>query len=90
MGTKRKTISAENTFTDPLNVNGDYSVQIEGTFVGTVTLQARDGDAGGWVDDTSWTGEISAAGKKVGDWSFRLGIKTGDYTSGAVNVVIKD
>ena len=38
VGLTEKDISAQNTFSDGLYVEGDFSFSISGTFVGTVTV----------------------------------------------------
>ncbi|RWO57053.1 hypothetical protein [Mesorhizobium sp.] len=80
-------ITAQNTFTPAVFVQaGDpFDVSVSGTFVATVTLQ-RSKDGTNWRDaDTitspsEWTGESGSA------WWFRIGVKTGNYTSGTVTV----
>lgn len=76
-------ITAQNTFTKLLSINANEraSVSISGTFVGTVTLQRRL-DGANWRDVNPWTSpdDPTYVADESGD--IRLGIKTGDYTSG--------
>jgi len=83
-----------------LSVQGDYraaaradlgtlNLCISGTWVGTVTLQRMFSGTAEWVDTGyTWTG--NDCGKRIVDTEpgvkYRLGVATGDYTSGTVNV----
>ncbi|KKL88868.1 hypothetical protein LCGC14_1920400 [marine sediment metagenome] len=80
-----KSITAENVFTDLIQVDkGDTgSISVSGTFVATVTLQRRL-DGANWRDIESYTAQTEKD-FEVGEGSeIRLGVKTGDYTSGTV------
>ena len=89
IGLVEKDISAEDTFSDGIYVEGDFSFSISGTFVGTVTVQ-RSFDAGSTFRDVdSFTAPIETAGYD-GELIvvYRAGIKTGDYTSGTASIRI--
>jgi len=78
------TISAQNTFCTALRLlnGGNFNISISGTWAGTVTLQ-RSFDGTNWFDVDSWTANIQAtAYDPEPGVSYRLGIKTGNYTSG--------
>lgn len=89
-------ISAENTFTGYIKVEGVkskntndrlFTIDISGTFAGTVTLQRSYGLPGTWVDvgGQAWTVPISTTYQDKFDNQtiyYRIGIKTGGYTSG--------
>jgi len=88
-------ITAENTFTSATspksnpkdNGVGHLTISISGTWVGSVTLQ-RSFDAGStWVDVKSYTSndEESLYDPTAGI-QYRIGIKTGNYTSGTASV----
>jgi hypothetical protein len=89
IGLVEKDISAENTFSDGIYVEGDFSFSISGTFVGTVTVQ-RSFDAGSTFRDVdSFTAPIETAGFDGEPIVvYRAGIKTGDYTSGTASIRI--
>lgn len=77
-------LSAENTFGEALQLdaNDRYAVSVSGTFVATVTIQRRfDGE--NWRDIEAYTVETEKDGIAAAGQTIRLGIKTGDYTSGA-------
>jgi hypothetical protein len=73
-------------------------VVVQGTFSATVTLQIRGpsqagtgalwaSDADGAVDVKTWTAPAAETGFQTGGtFQFRLGIKSGEYTSGTANV----
>ena len=83
-------ITAQNTFCDgisPDSKNGYLNISISNTFVATVFLQ-RSFDAGvNYFDVDSWTGKIetSLTDTEPGVL-YRLGVKTGGYTSGTADV----
>lgn len=94
-------ITAEDTFTDWLILGQHYSpghavlypftVLVQGTFVATVTTQYKrptdaDSDA---VDDTVTIENPSLhVGEITGAWYVRAGVKTGDFTSGTVEIQV--
>ena len=91
-------ISAQDTFTNPIRVNGvgaarAFGVIISGTFSGTVTLQYSVGEPGSWVDTTpTYTAETSTSYNDALDNQviyYRIGIKTGDYVSGTATVYLQ-
>lgn len=80
-------IAAQNTFTDAVRLGKDFNISIQGTFSATVTVQ-RSYDNTNWYDVESF----SAATEKIGFepeyiW-YRIGVKTGAYTSGTAVVRI--
>jgi hypothetical protein len=85
-------LSAENTFSDPIFVTGvgtsrGLSIVRSGTWVATVTLQRSIGDIGNWVDVKTYTtngSETFDDGFDNSDIYYRVGVKTGDFTSGPV------
>lgn len=84
MATKISTsISAQNTFSDPANVEGYFNLSISGTFVATVTVQ-RSTDKSTWVDVDSFTAPTEQVGFDPEYMYYRVGVKTGNYTSGTV------
>jgi hypothetical protein len=87
-------ITAENTFTNPIRVAGvegqrAFGVSISGTFVATLTLQYSVGEPGNWVDVTTYTVPTSTSYNDELDNQiiyYRIGVKTGAFTSGTVDV----
>lgn len=86
------TVSAQDTWTDPIRVTGIdngrvFSVVITGTWVATVTLQRSVGEPGDWTDVTTYTTNQSTTYDDTLDNQivyYRLGVKTGGFTSGPV------
>jgi hypothetical protein len=80
---------ADGYFTSPVNtrkknIGGKVYLAIRGTFEGTVTLQFK------CQEDTDWTdyGTYTTTGRKAiedhGVTQWRIGVASGDYTSGTV------
>ena len=85
-------ITAQNTFTDSLTINPAssgattrVSISVSNTFSGTVTFQRRL-DSSNWRDVKNWTTvaeETYITDEKV---DIRIGIKTGNYSSGTATL----
>ena len=78
-------------WSDPIRVSGatsavrSFSITITGTWTATVTLQRSVGEVGSWVDVTTYSGNTSTTYEDGLDNQiiyYRIGIDTGDYTSG--------
>ena len=78
-------LSAENTFTNTVTHEGYFNLSITGTFVATVTVQ-RSFDGSNWNDVDSFTTATEQVGFEPESIYYRAGIKTGDYTSGTINI----
>jgi hypothetical protein len=80
-------ITAQNTFTPAVFIQpGDeFDISISGTFVATVVVQ-RSKDGITWADVDSYTAPAEKTGRAGSGWNFRVGVKTGGYTSGTVTV----
>jgi hypothetical protein len=92
MAAVTKDISAENTFTENIspmynNPSGALNLSISGTWEGTVTLQRSFDEGENWYDVDEFTLNIQTL---LADYElgvrYRVGIKTGDYTSGTASV----
>lgn len=88
-------ITAENSFTNTIEVTGTgnqriFTITRSGVFTATITLQrSLDSDTGPWTDVTTYT---TASTVTFDDglsnqiaW-YRIGVKTGDFTSGTATV----
>lgn len=83
-------LSGDNQFTDPIRVTGigsarSFGVFISGTWSATVHLQRSVAEPGDWTDVTSYTTNQSTNYSDGLDNQiiyYRLGIKSGNYTSG--------
>ena len=93
-----KEISAENTFTDGIFPEGfiqgfktgHLNLSVAGTgWSATVTLQRSFDRGENWHDVESYTENEQAQIEDRGtDVMYRIGVKTGDYTSGTVDVML--
>lgn len=85
-------VSGDDQFTGDIRVTGigasrDFTITLTGTWAGTVTLQRSIGETGAWVDVTTYTANTTATYNDALDNQiiyYRIGIKTGEYTSGTV------
>lgn len=82
-----KAIGAQNTFSDPARFTGNFNISISGTFVATATVQ-RSPDGTNWFDVNTYTAPFEGTGFEPELMYYRIGVKTGQYTSGTVNVRI--
>lgn len=80
-----KSITAQNTFTDPVQLTGHFNLSISGTFSATVTVQ-RSTDNSTWRDVDSFTAATEEVGYEPEVMWYRAGVKTGGFTSGTVDV----
>lgn len=84
--TTTKSITAENTFSDSIWVRKTYyNVSVQGTFVATVFLQRSYDGGTTYYDVASYTTPTETYGicGEIGV-SYRLGVKTGGFTSGTI------
>lgn len=87
---------AQNTFTSTIECTGvgearRFAITITGVFVATVTLQRSVGVAGNWVDVTTFTTTQATTYADALDNQlvfYRIGIKTGAYTSGTATCTL--
>lgn len=89
------TITGENQWSDPIRVIGPsteerrFFATISGTWSGRVTIQRSVGEVGSWVDYFSYTSNATPSpndGLNNQIVFYRIGIDTGDYTSGTAEV----
>ena len=85
-----KVINAANTFTDPVQPGRgfDLSLYANSSFSGTLTLQRRRVGETNWRDVKTYTGPAEEYGQSSGNWEYRLGCKTGNYTSGSITAEV--
>jgi len=92
-------ITAQNTFTSAIEVTGTgtdraITINISNTFVATVTLQRSfDSSTGPWADVSgkTWTaGTVESYTDGLNNQTcwYRLGVKTGEFTSGTVDIIL--
>ena len=76
-------IAAQNTFTDAVRLEGYFNLSLSGTWSATVTAQ-RSIDNSTWVDVDTFTVNSEEVGFEPELMWYRVGVKTGAYTSGTV------
>ncbi len=72
---------AADTWSDAIQVVGSFNLSISGTFSATVTVQ-RSEDGTTWHDVDTFTAPSEEVGYDPILNYYRVGIDTGDYTSG--------
>lgn len=84
VGQVTASLTAQNTFTDPLEIRGDADLSASGITDSTVTVQ-RSFDGTIWKDVEQFTADFEkmVTGSEQGV-AYRIGIKTGDYGSDTV------
>jgi hypothetical protein len=91
-----KSISAADVYSNEIRVSGIetariFALAITGVWVATVTLQRSPGAPGSWTDVTSYTTNQAISVDDGFDNQiiyYRIGIKTGSYTSGTAAVTL--
>lgn len=91
-----KALGTENVFSDSIRINGltaerNLHIVTTGTWSATLTLQRSVGEPGDWIDVTTYTTNQDVEYNDGYDNQiiyYRLGIKTGEYTSGAAAITL--
>ena len=88
-------VSTENSFSDEIFIdqNGKLDILVYGTFVATITLQRSTlTDVSGnkiWNDVVEYTEEqIDNTNESAVASTFRIGVKTGNFTSGTAKLIL--
>ena len=81
-----KTITTENTFTDPVQLTGFFNLSISGTFVATITVQRSFDNKVTWQDVDTFTKPTEDWGMEPEVCWYRVGVKTGEFTSGSIGI----
>lgn len=93
-GFVEKSITGADQFTDQIcfeietdKGGGGFEVSISGTFVATVTIQRKFEGKSVWQDVFDFTAPNECVGNQVDAKTFwRIGVKTGNFTSGPIEV----
>lgn len=76
------TIEAENTWSGPLLLQGQFNISAQPGSGSTVTLQRRFGASGSWLDIETYTGNTEKQATELeDDVYYRLGVAAGDYSA---------
>jgi hypothetical protein len=82
-------ITAENNFTDKIQIVGHFNLSISGTWAATVTVQ-RSWNGTDWFDVDTFTSNYEGVGFDAEEVYYRAGVKTGAFTSGTVVLRMSD
>ncbi len=85
-----KTITAENTFTDAVQLEGYFNLSLSGTITSattTVTVQRSVSGTTGWLDVDTFDSITETFGFEPEFMYYRVGCKTGQFTTGDSVVV---
>lgn len=78
-------ITAQNTFSTAVPMAGPFNLSLSGTWVATVHLQRSFDNGLTWLDVQSYTANIQDVGSEPESGVvYRVGVKTGNYSSGTV------
>jgi len=89
---KANTITAQNTFSDPIALRKGGILVLTGTWTATVSLQFYDVATTAWVDVTNNSGTATTftangtytVGPNLVAADYRWGVKSGNFTSGSI------
>jgi hypothetical protein len=89
-------VVAENNFTDAITVTGvgtarSFTLSITNVWVATVELQRSFDGGATWIDVAGYTANIATTysdGLDNQSVQYRIGVKTGDFTSGTVSLTL--
>lgn len=80
-----RSITAQNQFTDPAELNGYFNISISGDWSGTLTVQRSFDSGSTWFDVNSWTENTEEYGFEAeAGVQYRAGCKDGEYESGTI------
>ena len=80
------TITGDDSFTTEAYLEGYFNLSISGTFSATVTVQRSFDKGSTWLDIDSFTSATEEVGFEPETVKYRVGVKSGDYTSGSIVV----
>ncbi len=83
-----KRITGENLYSDAVELTGYFNLSISSdSWDGTVTVQRSFDSGSNWLDVDTWTADTEEYGlEPEKDIQYRVGTKTGEYTSGSCTV----
>jgi len=83
-----KSITAQNTFSDEITIQGYFNVSITGIAGGTVVTVQRQTSVDGttFTDVDSFTADTETYGYEPEAVQYKIGVKTGDFGSGTCKV----
>jgi len=87
-GVVTKSITAQNTFSDEIKVQGYFNLSVSGIAGGTiVTVQKQSGvDGTNWTDVDTFSSDIETYGFEAERQNYRVGVKNSEFGSGTCKV----
>ena len=80
-----RAITAANQWTDLVFLTGYFNISLTGTWEATVTVQRSFDKGDTWFDVETWTENTQEYGlEPERDVCYRVGVKSGDFTSGTI------
>jgi hypothetical protein len=77
-------VTAENQFTDSVELYAYFNVSISGTWTATITAQRSFDKGSTWFDVKTWTANVQEYGLEPEKGVYyRIGVKSGAFTNGA-------
>ena len=75
--------------TKGIRIKGPFNLSVSGTWVGRITFQRSFDDGASWRDVNGFTANVENWDQEIESGVlYRIGFKTGDYTSGSAEVRI--
>ena len=85
IGISSKSITAQNTYSDPIAVVEYFNISLSGTWTGTVTLQRSFDNGSTWRDVATFDENTETIGMEPeAGVLYRFGVKTGEFGSGTI------
>jgi hypothetical protein len=87
-----KSVTAENQFSDTIELRGLFNISVSGTFVATIVVQRSFDGGSNWEDFKEYTTateavELAADAYPV-NCQYRIGCKTSGFTSGTAVCIL--
>jgi len=80
-----KNVTTENEFSDSAVITGKFNASISGDWNATVVVQRKFKGGSDWMDVDEFTENCEQVGEEPeGEVSYRIGVATGNYTSGTI------
>jgi len=79
-------LTGADQFSDAIDLVGDMSLTISGTFTGNITVQRSFDEGSTWLDVDTFTAATEEVGFEPAGCQYRVGVKAGESWSGTANV----
>jgi len=81
-------LTASDTYTDPIKLGGKFMIEIDNTWTGTITLYRSYDNQASWKPVDTWTsnGVFPGEESEDGGAEYKIGFGSGDWGSGQADV----